>query len=212
MGGRKRRFREKARGRRVASAALYTTVVAAVGVLLLAAVGCSDAVEKADHLWATGDLPGAEAIYKGVLASHPDDLQALSGLAGVLYVQGKHDEALPIQERVVAADPDEVQIRIELGFNYLNHQNRSGDAVRVLTEAAALDGSAKNLTFLGQAQIEAGDHTGAETSLRKAIEVDPQYGHSYSVLVRMLEDDMRSSDATEVRDLAAARGIDITVP
>jgi Tfp pilus assembly protein PilF len=202
---------KKARGSRVRPTGACVAVVIAV-VLTLAAVGCSDAVGRADHLAASGDLPGAEAIYKDVLVSDPDNLRALSGLAVALSIQGKHDEALPVQERVVAADPDEVQIRIELGFNYLNHQDRSEDAVRVLSEAAALDGSAKNLTFLGQAQIEAGDDAGAERSLTEAVEVDPQYAHSYSVLVRMLEDDMRPSDADDVRELAASRGIDITVP
>jgi tetratricopeptide (TPR) repeat protein len=203
--------REKRRGRRVRRAALCAAVFLGV-MVFLATVGCSDAVDKADHLAASGDLPGAEVIYKDVLSSRPTDLQALAGLAAVLFIEGKHDEALPIQERVVAADPEEVQIRIELGFNYLNYQDRSEDAVRVLSEAAALDGSAKNLTFLGQAQIAAGDEAGAEGSLRKAIEVDQQYPHPYSVLVRMLNDEMRSSDAVEVSELAASRGIDITVP
>ncbi len=211
MGSGKAMVRVNAGGRRVTRSALCVTVIVAVA-LLMAAAGCSDAVAKADQLADASDLSGAEAIYKEVLDSDPDNLQALSGLAAALAMQGKYDEALPIQERVVAADPDEVQIRIELGFNYLNHQDRSAEAVRVLSEAATLDGSAKNLTFLSQAQIAAGDHEGAEESLGEAMEVDPQYGHSYSVLVRMLEDDMRSSDAAQVRELAASRGIDITVP
>ncbi len=46
---------------------------------------------------------------------------------------GRHDEALALQERVVALDPKDVQTRIELGFNYLNHQKRAADAVRVLS-------------------------------------------------------------------------------
>ncbi len=184
-----------------------------VSVLLsVSAPGCSNPLAKADHLAAVGDLAGAEAIYKDVLASEPDDLRALSGLAAALSVQGKHDEALPIQEQVVAADPDEVQIRVELGFNYLNHQDRSADAVRVLAEAAVLDGSAKYLTFLGQAQIKAGQHGDAEISLREAMAVDPQYAYSYSVLVRMLEDDMRPSDAAELRQLAVSRGVNIVIP
>jgi Tfp pilus assembly protein PilF len=211
MGSSKAMVRMKARRRLVTHVALCATVIVAV-VFFVAAAGCSDAVARADQLAAAGDLSGAEAIYEDVLASDPGDLRALSGLAAALTVQGKHDEALPIQEQVVATDPDEVLIRIELGFNYLNHQDRAADAVRVLAEAAALDGGAKVLTFLGQAQIAAGDNKGAEVSLHKAIEVDAQYAHSYSVLVQMLEEQMRSSEAAEVRELATSRGIDITVP
>ncbi len=176
-------------------------------IAVLALAGCSDPVGDAEALAASGDTGGAEAIYREVLASDPEDLEALSGLAVVLSLQGKFDESLPFQERVVEADPADVQTRIELGFNYLNHQNRSDDAVRVLGQAVDLDGSAKNMTFLAQAQAVAGDAEGAERTLRSAIELDQQYAYSYMVLIDLLEDDQRDGDAADVRDLAASRGV-----
>jgi tetratricopeptide (TPR) repeat protein len=185
--------------------------IAVIGTVVLSsiALGCSDAKSTAEGLVASGDLAGAETIYKEVLAEDPEDLEALNGLAVTLMLEGKHDEAVAIQERVVAADPTDVQTRIELGFNYLNYQDRADDAVRVLGEAAALNGSAKNLTFLAQAQSVAGKKDEAETTLRRALEVDPQYAYSYRVLVGILEKDLRLDDAAEIRDLAASRGVHI---
>lgn len=206
-----RRWIRKERGTAIVRIAglLLAMMLVAVSIVL---PGCGDAMAQARALEDQGDLSGAVALYREVLEQEPDNAEALLGAALDLSFLGRFDEALVFQERLVAIDPGNVQIRTELGFNYLNHQDRSADAVRVLTEAAALDRSAKQLTFLSQAQIAAGDHEAAERSLTEAIEIDPQYGHSYSVLVRMLEDDMRSADAAEVRESAASRGIDITIP
>jgi tetratricopeptide (TPR) repeat protein len=186
-------------------------VAAAIALLvcLPLTTGCSDAKSTAEGLVVKGDLAAAEVIYEEVLASDPGDLEALSGLSVVLTLQGKHNEARPIQERVIAADPTDVQTRIELGFNYLKHQNRHDDAVRVLGEAAALDASAKNLTFLGQAQAVAGEKDAAEQTLRRALQVDPQYAYSYDVLIGLLEEEIRHADANEVRDLAASMGVEV---
>jgi tetratricopeptide (TPR) repeat protein len=180
-----------------------------MSALLVAGTGCSDAQTDAQALIQKGDLAGAEGIYRQVLKADEDDVNALNGLAMTLMLQHKYDEALPLQERVIAADPSDVQTRIELGFNYLNHQNRSDDAVRVLAEAVALDGSAKNLTFLAQAQEIAGKIVEAELTLRRALQVDPQYAYSYIILIRLLEKDLRHSEADAVRALAAQNGVEI---
>ena len=183
-------------------------VALALGLsLALAALGCSDDVSKADALVGRGDPAGAEALYRAALASNPDDLKALDGLAVALTLQHENDEALPIQERVVAADPKDAQTRIELGFNYLNYQHRSADAVRVLGEAVAIDGSAKARTFLAQAQIAVGNSDAAEKTLREAIALDPAYGHSYVVLVALLRDEGRTADVEALLQQAAAHGV-----
>jgi tetratricopeptide (TPR) repeat protein len=180
-----------------------------VGVVGLSVVawGCSDAQSNAQALFEEGDLAGAEVLYRQLVAADADDIEALNGLAVTLMLVQKYNEALPLQERVIAADPSDVQTRVELGFNYLNHQERSGDAVRVLSEAVAIDGSAKNLTFLAQAQAVAGQMDKAEQSLRRAVEVDPEYAYSYSRLVRLLEDEGRTEEAQQVAAEASQLGI-----
>ncbi len=60
------------------------------------------------------------------------DLGRLGEEAVGLMSSGRFDEALLIQERIASLDPTDAQIRVELGFNYLNHQNDAARAVAVL--------------------------------------------------------------------------------
>jgi tetratricopeptide (TPR) repeat protein len=176
------------------------------------ACGCSDANSEARELENSGDWQGALAVYQEVLESEPDNLSALSGAAVALTVLRRYDEALSLQERVVVADPDDAQTRVELGFNYLSHQGRAGDAVRVLTEAVELEPSAKHLTFLAQAKEEAGDPYGAEQSLRKAIETDPVYGYAYGQLAELLVEEGRSGDVAQLIEDARSWGVVVVDP
>jgi protein O-GlcNAc transferase len=186
-------------------------VCAGAGVMLcFGSPGCTDAVAAADRLMTQNDLPGAEVLFREALAADPDDLEALSGLAVVLAMQQRFDEALVYQERVVVADPDDVLTRVELGFNYLNHQGRAADAVRILNEAVELDGSAKHLSFLGQAQASAGQTGEAEATLERAIGADPSYEYSYRLLAELLEGQGRTQEAEQVISRATAQGIDIS--
>ena len=107
---------------------------------------------EAEQLEAQGDVEEAVVVYEEVLQENPDDVEALSRAAVDLAFMGRFNDALPLQERMVAPGATDVQTRVELGFNYLNHQERPNDAVRVFGEAAELEPSAKNLTFLAQAQ------------------------------------------------------------
>jgi tetratricopeptide (TPR) repeat protein len=187
--------------------------VVAVGLIIAACgwnLGCADRLGDARTLEGEGDYLGAVGIYQEALEEDPDDLEALEGLASDLMLLGRYDEAVALQERVVTLDPDDVQTRIDLGFNYLNHQDRATDAMRVLGEAARLDRSAKNLTFLAQAQIVCGDLAGAESSLGAAIELDATYERSYSVLAALLTDEGRTDEAAQVVERAEQQGITIT--
>ena len=78
-----------------------------------------------------------------------------------------------------------------------------------LEQAVALEASAKYLTFLAQAQIEAGDAAGAEDSLGRALVTDGTYPHARGVLVALLEDQGRSEEAAECRRKAADAGVKV---
>jgi tetratricopeptide (TPR) repeat protein len=139
-----------------------------------------------------------------------EDLGELTDLAVTLMSAKRYDEALPVQERIAALDPEDAQIRVELGFNYLSHQNRPADAVRVMAEAVELEPSARNLTFLAQAQLGDGNRDAAETTLRQAIATDKGYPHTYQVLVQLLEESHRSAEIEGIVDLARENGVDLS--
>lgn len=70
--------------------------------------------------------PGeAETHYKWVLARHPDDDEALAGLAECLIDEGRASEALPVLDRVLGRDPNAA------GLLYLRGKASSvlGDAI-----------------------------------------------------------------------------------
>lgn len=180
-----------------------------MAALTLSVLGCDDPLKRAGQLEDAGDVEGAIAVYQDILASEPDNLAALSGESVCLVILQRHDEALPLQEKVIALDKSDVLTRVELGFNYLNHQDRAADAVRVLSEACSLEPTAKHLVYLAQARVATGDAAGAESTLREALEVDAAYGYAYAQLVRLLEGQDRSQEAEEIRQLALARGVDL---
>ncbi|MBN1629944.1 MAG: tetratricopeptide repeat protein [Thermoleophilia bacterium] len=198
---------EHKRGRfvRAVAAGVVTTLV--VVTLSWVLTSCSGPMVEAQRLEEQGDLGGAIDIYEQVLAKSPDDVEALSCAAVDLLLVGRFDDALPLQERLVALGVADVQTLVELGFNYLNHQRRADDAVQVLQEAVHVEPTAKNLTFLAQAQIVSGNGAGAEETLRQAIGADETCAHAYTVLVNLFGSQGRGDESAMVVDQAAAQGI-----
>ncbi len=184
-------------------------LIAILVILETLLVGCSGPAEEGYDLERQGDLDGAVAVYSKALEEDPDNVDILIALAVDLLFLGKYDEALPVQEQVIALDPNEVQTRVELGFNYLNHQDRPADAVRVLSEAAALDPTAQHLTFLAQAQRVSGDEQTAEQTLRRALDADPEYAYSYTVLIDLLASQGRAEEAAQVKEEALLHGVQV---
>jgi tetratricopeptide (TPR) repeat protein len=172
--------------------------------------GCGDRLNEAHALEQRGDLTGALQVYTEIIGSEPDDQAAIEGAAVCLFALRRFDEALVLEEKLATLDPTNAQIRVELGFNYLNHQDRPGDAVRVLAEAAELEPSAKNLCFLAQAHVAAGDAGMAEQVLREAIDMEPDYAYSYRLLIGLLQGQGRIEEADEVAKLADSRGLVLT--
>jgi tetratricopeptide (TPR) repeat protein len=179
-------------------------------MVALGALACGDQeISRARNAEKRGDTASAIDLYRAHLKKEPDDLAVLRLLAADLYLGGSFDEALPVQEKVIALDARDAQTRIELGFNYLNHQHLPAKAVAVLAQAVALDSSAKYLTFLAQAQIVAGHQGSAEQTLRRALSVDERYGHAYSVLASLLRTEGRTAEAAALLDVAAGKGVDV---
>lgn len=189
-----------------------TVVIVVLAAVALLVAGCSDLVSRAQDAESAGDLKTAEALYQEQLQSDPDDLSAIKGLAGILYMERRWNEALPVQQKATTLDAREAQIRVELGFNYLNHQDAPANAVAALLEACALEPTAQYFSFLAQAQVALDDRSGAETSLRRAVEADKMYGRAYALLISLLEEDGKTAEAAEVRATADAEGVSLESP
>jgi tetratricopeptide (TPR) repeat protein len=166
----------------------------------------NDPLKAAREADSTGDYRTAIAGYQEKLKQDPDNEEAIKGLAVDLFLTGDFNGALPYEEKVVAADPKDAQTRMELGFNYLNHQGQAAKAVQVLSEVVELEPTAKSLTYLGQAEMGAKQTAQAEQTLRQAIAKEPSYGRAYTVLIQLLEQQGRTADAEQARSAAAGAG------
>jgi tetratricopeptide (TPR) repeat protein len=175
--------------------------------MALVVTGCAGVLESGRELEKSGDLLSAVQVYKDALRSDPTNVEILASLGSDLMLLGKFDEAMIIQEKTIHLNPKDTQTRIELGFNYLNHQGRSADSVRVLREAVRIETSAKTLTFLAQALIQNGELLEAESSLREAIRIDPTYAHPYQVLHNLLLRLGKTAEAAQVEKDATVQGI-----
>jgi hypothetical protein len=67
--------------------------------------GALDRLAAAASLEAAGDLVGAEAVVRAVLASHPTSLTALLALERLLVVQARPGDVLGAVHRLLAVDP-----------------------------------------------------------------------------------------------------------
>ena len=63
---------------------------------------------------ALGDVPGATQILAAAHASNAGNVQIANELAGLLVAQGQDDAAIPLLRQVLAAYPDESEVRVTL--------------------------------------------------------------------------------------------------
>jgi tetratricopeptide (TPR) repeat protein len=92
----------------------------------------------AGSLTKEGRLDEAADQYRAMLATNPDDGQALSLLASILLRQQRHGDAIALYRRAVASRPGDVTTTIGLGVALASH-GLLDEAITVFREAVALD-------------------------------------------------------------------------
>ncbi|MFV3129373.1 tetratricopeptide repeat protein [Niveispirillum sp. KHB5.9] len=122
-----------------------------------------------------GDLAGAEAGYRAVLAAVPDDVDALHLLSQVLLQTGRGREALPFIDRALALDPDFAAAHNTRG-GLLKGLGRFAEAEKAFRRALALRADfAEAWTNLGAALVELRRYAEAEKAHRRALAQRPGY-------------------------------------
>ena len=164
----------------------------------------------------------AEAIGKA-RALEPDNPKVLERAASVAADSGNLDEAIALNERVLATKPDSVEILVSLADLY-NRKKLPKKAEEVLDRVVALDPKNAYRTFynLGvvienRDELTEADHRRAVEAFRKSIELKPEYalahrdlGYAYlrlgnasearKALQKYVSLDPRARDAAEVND------------
>ena len=124
---------------------------------------------------AAGDLAGALAAYETALASRPDDVEVLAGLARLAGRMEMPQQALGWWEQVLSLDPASLAAADGRGRS-LADLHRYGDAVEVLRSAIlAHPHEARLWNSLGVVLNQQGDSGAALTFFDEAVRLEPAF-------------------------------------
>ncbi len=144
--------------------------------------GTAALVAEAQRDYANKQLDKAEELYVQVLQRDNKNVGTLANLAEIELDRG-HLEAAEINiKQALALAPDDSYSLFVLGrLRFL--QKKYDEAIDAFSRAAKLDPQdAQIQNFLGLALSEKGLRGPAETALRKAIEIDPDYANAHNNL------------------------------
>jgi len=212
-------------GRRAAALTLSVLALAGIGSATLASrtvLGSADRFwEKlaqfspdspvvqtrlAKRLAATGEYTKAQAGFEKVLASHPDHVPALEGLAQCLQVEGNSYLAVAKLEKAVSLDAENPWLRFRLATALMDW-NMDARAADELRQAAILKGDFPEATLLMAAAIARNQRTSeAGAILEKQLQQHPTYAPAQALLGFLMSG--RSDDQAANRCFEQAAKLD----
>ena len=75
-------------------------------------------LDRGVELWIDGDLNGAEAVFKSIVADHQEDPRAYNNLAAFYAAQGNYDQARDFLEQALATNESYAAVYQNLGLIY----------------------------------------------------------------------------------------------
>jgi tetratricopeptide (TPR) repeat protein len=144
--------------------------------------GSAPLVAEAQNYFSAGDYDKAEADYRQILQSDPNNALVLANLATIEMQENKLADAETHITAALAQNPDDAYNLSTLGFLKFRQQ-KFDKALDTLSRAAKLDPeNPQILNYLGVTLSHKGLRVQAETALRKAIELAPNYGPAHNNL------------------------------
>lgn len=120
----------------------------------------------------TGDLKGAERLFRRGLELSPDDPELHNALGWNLFQAGRPAEAIPEYQLAIDGDPRHSKAHNNMGLALLE-LGRSPEAAAHFVASLEIEPRAEIYSDLGFVQARLGMHAEAEASYRKALELDP---------------------------------------
>jgi thioredoxin-like negative regulator of GroEL len=151
------------------------------------------------------DFDAAHLVLQRGLALAPDDPNLQIGVATILRLEGRIDEALKILDAMLIVWPDSVQIHLESGFAH-----EFGGALEAAAssygQAAALDpASAPALAGIGTTLARLGRIAEARSYAEQALTLDPANATAQIAIARCALEERAPADAVHALGLLLKR-------
>ena len=144
--------------------------------------GSAPLVAEAQGYFSVGEYAKAEADYLRILQGDPNNALALANLAAIELQEDKLADAETHITAALAKNPDDAYTLSNFGYLKFRQQ-KFDEALDALSRAAKLDPANPQIqNYLGATFSQKGLHAQAETALRKAIELAPDYGPAHNNL------------------------------
>jgi len=139
-------------------------------------------VAEAQSYFSAGQYDKAEADFRQILQRDPNNALALDNLATIELQENKLADAETHITAALAQTPDDAYTLSTFGFLKFRQQ-KFDDAFDALSRAAKLDPANPQIqNYLGVTLGQKGLRAQAETALRKAVELNPNYGSAHNNL------------------------------
>lgn len=148
-----------------------------------------EAAAEGNAAFARKDLAGARRAYARVLDLVPDNLLGLLNLGVVEFSAGNPARAEELLKKAVSVRIETAAAWQTLGIIYMD-QERFDEALAALAQAVLQDPiNSRSRNYLGVVIGRKGWIDGAQSELRRAVELDPNYADAhYNLAVFYLEE------------------------
>lgn len=134
---------------------------------------------QANEKYLEGELLPAEKGYQQALSMDPENSNSLNHLAAIKTRLGKSQEAEQLLRKSLQLKLENPAAWLLLGMNCLD-QKRNDEAFAALIQATLYDPkNSRAQHYLGIAAGHKGWNEISETALRRALELDPNYGDAH---------------------------------
>lgn len=131
------------------------------------------------------DRARAVTLLQQTLREAPDDAEALESLGEIYRNDGKNELARPLYERAIALDPGQITASVGLG-GIMMERGEYAEAVRLWTDALSKNAGLQLVRFnLSVALWKLGQRAAAQSSLQKALELNPAFTPSRELLQQL---------------------------
>lgn len=156
-------------------------------------------LNRAVALWQKGDLAGAAGACAELLATRPDNVNALQLLGTIHMQRGELDKARSVLERAYSLAPKDIHVLNTLGLVH-RRAGRLDDALPLFRKAVQRDAAfASAYSNLGSTLFDLRRVDEARTAYRKLAQLTPQSPEAWAQLARLAE---LTHDPDDARRLA----------